>query len=273
MGLGASEFQEKISQRKDVFPAFCQCRNPQSELIEPVEQVFPEASFSDGFFQILIGGGNQPDIKRVFFRGTYRLAAFLLQGPEQEHLCLIGKVAYLVQKQCPSVNGTEQSDLVAFRTGKGSLLMTEKLGGGKLIGNGPAVDSQIRLVLPMAPGMYLGRNVLLPGAGSPTEQNGDVGTGNHLYQTVHLMGFGAFTSVELLFVIVFIQYLRYQSQEIVWLHRLTQVVDGSQLHGCHRILHLSVVGHDQKRDRVVLLIHPFQERGAISVRQAQVCQY
>ena len=173
MGLGASEFQEKISQRKDVFPAFCQCRNPQSELIEPVEQVFPEASFSDGFFQILIGGGNQPDIKRVFFRGTYRLAAFLLQGPEQEHLCLIGKVAYLVQKQCPSVNGTEQSDLVAFRTGKGSLLMTEKLGGGKLIGNGPAVDSQIRLVLPMAPGMYLGCNVLLPGAGSPTEQNGD----------------------------------------------------------------------------------------------------
>ena len=150
MGLGASEFQEKISQRKDVFPAFCQCRNPQSELIEPVEQVFPEASFSDGFFQILIGGGNQPDIKRVFFRGTYRLAAFLLQGPEQEHLCLIGKVAYLVQKQCPSVNGTEQSDLVAFRTGKGSLLMTEKLGGGKLIGNGPAVDSQIRLVLPMS---------------------------------------------------------------------------------------------------------------------------
>ena len=103
--------------------------------------------------------------------------------------------------------------------------MTEKLGGGKLIGNGPAVDSQIRLVLPMAPGMYLGCNVLLPGAGSPTEQNGDVGTGNHLYQTVHLMGFGAFTSVELLFVIVFIQYLRYQSQEIVWLHRLTQVVD------------------------------------------------
>lgn len=63
--------------------------------------------------------------QRVFFRGTYRLAAFLLQGPEQEHLCLIGKVAYLVQKQCPSVNGTEQSDLVAFRTGKGSLLMTE----------------------------------------------------------------------------------------------------------------------------------------------------
>ena len=57
----------------------------------------------------------------------------------------------------------------------------------------------------MAPGMYLGCNVLLPGAGSPTEQNGDVGTGNHLYQTVHLMGFGAFTSVELLFVIVFIQ--------------------------------------------------------------------
>ena len=99
-------------------PAFCQCRNPQSELIEPVEQVFPEASFSDGFFQILIGGGNPAGYQKSnSFVGTYRLAAFLLQGPEQEHLCLIGKVAYLVQKQCPSVNGTEQSDLVAFRTG------------------------------------------------------------------------------------------------------------------------------------------------------------
>ena len=81
MGLGTSEFQEKISQRKDVFPAFCQCRNPQSELIEPVEQVFPEASFSDWLFQILIGGGNQPDIKRVFLSWNLPACSVSLARP------------------------------------------------------------------------------------------------------------------------------------------------------------------------------------------------
>ena len=238
-----------------------------------MEQVFPEASLFDGFFQLLIGSGNQPDVKGIFFSGTYRPATFLLQGPEQEHLGFIGEVTYLVQKQCPSVNCTEQPDFVAFRTGKGSLPVAEKLGGGKFVGNGSAVDSEIGFVFPVAPGMYLGCSMFFPGAGSATEQDRNIGTRNHLYQAVYLMGFGAFTPVEVLFVVVFIQYLRNQCQKLVRLYGLAQIVDGSQPHGCHRIFHLPVVGHNQERGGIILLVHPFEERGAVAVRQAQVCQY
>lgn len=94
--------------------------------------------------------------------------------------------------------------------------MTEKLGGDEAHRKWPLVDSQARHFLPMAPG-HISAAMLLPSrCRKPHEQNGGT-TAQAIIsiRRLHLMGFGAFTILELLFVIVFI-HLRYQS-EGVWL--------------------------------------------------------
>jgi len=68
------------------------------------------------------------------------------------------------------------------------------------------------------------------------------------------------------------EYLPDGFQQPVRLDRLAQVIDRPQLHGFHRVLHLPVVGHDKERGGVEPLVHPFQQGGAVPVRQAEVCQ-
>ena len=57
-------------------------------------------------------------IEAAFLHGTDRLVTLFLQGTEQEHLCPVGEVAYLVKKECPAVRLLQQAGLVTVSTGK-----------------------------------------------------------------------------------------------------------------------------------------------------------
>ena len=109
----------------------------------------------------------------------------------------IGKVTDLIQKKRSPVGGTEQACLVTIRTGKRSFPVTEKLRGGKLIGNGSAINCKISLVFPVALGMYLVGDMLLSGTGSSTKEYGYIGESYHAYLPVHFSGFLAFSTIKI----------------------------------------------------------------------------
>src|SRR4029079_18358322 len=49
-------------QRGNVGPALAQWRHPYGHDVEPVQEIFAEASLGDLLLQILIGRGQQPDV-------------------------------------------------------------------------------------------------------------------------------------------------------------------------------------------------------------------
>ena len=59
-------------------------------------------------------------------------------------------------------------------------------------------------------------------------------------------------------------------QQPVRMDRLAEVVGRAQLHGLHRVLHLTVIGHDQERDRKAFPVHPPEQFRAVAVRQAEI---
>ena len=69
------------------------------------------------------------------------------------------------------------------------------------------------------------------------------------------------------------EHIKDSLRKLIRPNRLAQIIDGAELHGLHRIFHLSVVSHDKERDRIIFIIQPFQKEGTVSIRQTQVCQY
>ena len=185
------------------------------------------------------------------------LVAFFLQGTKQEHLCLIGKVAYLVKKECPAVSLLKQSGLVTVSAGERALAVAEEFRCGKLFGNGSAIDRYIRLVLSAALFMHLPGYVLLACTGSPAKKDGYVGSRNQAYLAVHLPGLVTLSAVELIYIMFYTaENLANGLQQSVRLYGFAKVVCGTKLHGFHRILNLAVVGHYEEWDIQMLFMYP-----------------
>ena len=157
-----------------------------------MEQILPETSFRYGFLQILVCGSQKTDVKTAFFHGADRLVTFFLQGTKQEHLRLVGEVAYLVKKKCSAISLLKQACLVTDCTGKRTFPVTEEFRRGKFFGYGSAINRYIRPVLSTALFMQFPRYVFLACTGSSAQKDGYVGSRNQAYLAVHLTGLVTF---------------------------------------------------------------------------------
>ena len=167
----------------------------------------------------------------------------------------------------------EKSHLVTVRSGERTLTVAEKLAPAKFVGHGPAIHGYERFVPAQALFVDLGSDMFLARARRAAEQDGHVGTGHRAYLPVHLTRLFTFTTIELRSVMPrTAEYFFNGLQQPFRLYRLAEVIDGPQLHGFHRILHLAVIGHDKERGRTVFPVHPFQQLRTVTVRQAQVGQ-
>ena len=70
--------QQETGQREDILRAFRKERDTDGELVQPVEQVLTETSPGDGLLQVLVGGGDQADVKAALPGRAHRPVAFLL---------------------------------------------------------------------------------------------------------------------------------------------------------------------------------------------------
>lgn len=113
--------------------------------------------------------------------------------------------------------------------------------------------------------------MFLARTGCATDQDGDVGGRHQADPAVHLTRLVALSPVELRAVVTgTAELLADGFQQLVRLDGLAEIVDRSQAHGFHGVLHLTVVGHDQKRGGNVAVVHPPEQVRAVAVGQAEI---
>ena len=119
-------FGEIVGQQDEVAFPFPQGGDVQGKNVEPVVQVFPEASGFYFGFKVAVGGGDEAHVYFYDAGSPYPLKLPLLLYPQQFYLYLCGKFAYFIQKQGPASGHFKASFALAVRSGKGAFFVAEQ---------------------------------------------------------------------------------------------------------------------------------------------------
>ena len=131
-------------QERDVVGSGTKRRQREWEHVQPVEQILAEPARADRFGQVLVRGGNDPnvDLARDVLADTLVLP--LLQHPQEFGLQFEGKIADLVEKDRAAVRDLEAAGPVAHRARERTAHVTEELALEHLARDGAAVDAHKR---------------------------------------------------------------------------------------------------------------------------------
>src|SRR3546814_3545640 len=101
--------------------------------------LFAEPAVYDRLFQILVRGGNDPDVDGLRLVAADALDLAFLQHTKQFYLHVGRHIADFVEEDRAAVGRLEPALAGLERTGERALFMTEQLRFQKLARNGPAV--------------------------------------------------------------------------------------------------------------------------------------
>ena len=143
-------FHKNGDQKRDVLPARAQRRHYNFDHLQPEVEILPKRALPNRLSQILVGGGEHPDIHRDHRASAHAHNLPFLQHPEQLHLSHRRHLSDLVEKQRPPVGGLEKSFAAALCAGKSAPFVTEQLTLHEVLRDRSAVDGHKRLVAPEA---------------------------------------------------------------------------------------------------------------------------
>jgi len=127
---------------RKVVHAAAERRNQERYDIQTVEEVFPEFSAVGEIFQVLVGGGDQPEVALDDAVAPEAFELLVFEDAEQLRLHLHRQIADLVQEDGPAVGQFEFSRLhLVGRARERPRLVPEKLRLQKILGNGGAVQT------------------------------------------------------------------------------------------------------------------------------------
>jgi hypothetical protein len=129
-----------LGQPHHVALALAQRWQRQREHGEPVVEVLPEAPGRDGGAQVLVGGGDDPDVDGLVARATEPPHRALLDHLQQLGLHRLRQQPNLVQEDRAAMRRLEQPLLGAPRVGEGAALEAEHLRFEQRVRDGGAVD-------------------------------------------------------------------------------------------------------------------------------------
>ena len=115
--LRLNSVQEMLHQQRDVTGPLPQGRHHDGDDVEAVVEVFPEAVFRHQRLQILVGGGDHPDIYPDGFNPADALEGMVLQDPEDLHLEAGAHLRDLVQEDGAAVGLFEAAQAGTQRRG------------------------------------------------------------------------------------------------------------------------------------------------------------
>ncbi len=141
-----------IEQDGYVSRPFPQRRQNDRDHVEPVIKILSEAARPDRLFQVLIGGGNQPEINFLGGPAADALDDMLLQNPQQLALQTQSERANLVEKQGSTLRRFDVTGAGFMCVGKSALLMAKQFGLDQAFRKSGAVYADERLVPPGAAG-------------------------------------------------------------------------------------------------------------------------
>src|SRR5690606_28661635 len=116
-------------------------RQTDLENMDAIVEVFAEIPVGNQLLEVLVGGGDEPDVDRLgpLVADTLNLA--FLQHAQEFELQQRRDIADLVQEQRSAIGRLKQSDLVLHGAGEGALHVPEQFTFEQRLGNGGAVDS------------------------------------------------------------------------------------------------------------------------------------
>src|SRR5229473_4985831 len=117
---------EVLDQQGNVFSSFSQCRNFNRKDVEPVKQVAPEHTCSDGSLQIAVSSGNHPDIGLDGSSSTDTFEFMFLQNMQERDLGLGRKLSDFIQEDRASFSQLKAPQSSLGRPREGALLMAEQ---------------------------------------------------------------------------------------------------------------------------------------------------
>jgi hypothetical protein len=119
--------KEIESQIQNIFGSLAQRRRCNADDIQAIEQIFPEFSFGNQSFQVLMSGGDQTNIHLNGSGTADRLERPFLQHAQELDLGVERNIADFIEKQRPSVGGLKTSDFIAVSSGERPLDVSEQL--------------------------------------------------------------------------------------------------------------------------------------------------
>src|SRR5207245_16188 len=133
---------EVIDQQGDVGGALAQRRQEDGQDVEAVVEIFAEPPILHHLRQVLVGGGENPDIDRNRAGPADAPDLLLLEGAQELRLHRHSEIARLVEEEGARGGLLEQPDLPGDGAGEGPLLVAEQLALQERLGNRRAVDRE-----------------------------------------------------------------------------------------------------------------------------------
>ncbi|MDH7511571.1 MAG: hypothetical protein QHH14_01335 [Clostridiales bacterium] len=131
---------EVLDKKRNILLLFPEGRREDGHDIEPEIEVLPEFSSVYLFAQVLVGGGNHPDIDLADFCRANLLDFTFLEDAQDFGLCFQAHVSDFIKENRPSVGLFELAYFSFGCSREGALLVTEKLALNQLFRDGGAVD-------------------------------------------------------------------------------------------------------------------------------------
>ena len=164
-----------VRKQRDVLRPLAEGGDVDIHHVQPVVEVLPELPVLHHLPEILVGGGNDPNVHRL------RLAAHsgdlpLLQDPQELRLDVVGELVHLVQKDSALIRHLKFTDPAApLGAGEGSLLIAEELALHQSLRDGGAVDGDHGALAAAAEIVDGMGHHLFAAAGLAGDQHGGVG--------------------------------------------------------------------------------------------------
>src|SRR6476620_2910019 len=117
---------EPLGQQPDIVRPFTKGRQMQHDPFEPKIQIFPEPAFDHAAMQVLVGGGDNPDIDGSRFGITDAVKRLFLKHPQELTLMIDAEIADLVEKQRSLVGQLEIAFTVEECAGEAASDMSEQ---------------------------------------------------------------------------------------------------------------------------------------------------
>ena len=170
--------QEVLAQQRDVVLALHQGRDLQGDHVDAVVEVLAEVAPLHFALQVLVGGGQDPEIHGDFRGAAHPHQGLFLEHPQQLDLHGGGHLADLVQEDGAAGGDLQQPFLHPPGPGEGLLFVAEELVGQQFLAEGAAVDGQKAFFGPQAQVVDGLGHQFLAGAGLAQDEDGGVGGGD-----------------------------------------------------------------------------------------------
>src|SRR5581483_4111746 len=186
------EALEKVAgEQGDVFFAVAQRRDFDGDDAQAIVKVFAEAAFGDELFQVFVGGGDDADVHRNFFRAADGAHGALLERAQQLDLHGDAHLADFVEEDGAAVRAFEQAARVVRGAGEGALHVSEEFAFEQRLRKRAAVDGNEGFGGARRAGVQRARDQFLSGPALAQDHHGAAGGGDGADGFLQLLHRGA----------------------------------------------------------------------------------